>query len=51
MSFVTGFAAGVFQGLDTGLQKSEKRRKDFQDDLIKIGFESRQDNSKLREDK
>jgi len=43
MSFVTGFAAGVFQGLDTGLQKSEKRRKDFQDDLIKIGFEKQID--------
>ena len=39
MSFGAGFATGVFRSLDIGLQKGEKRRKDFQDDLIKIGFE------------
>ena len=43
MSFLKGFATGVFGSIDKALQRSVARTRDYNDDINKIRFERQMD--------
>ena len=50
MSFFTGFVKGLASSVDTAVQKSLKRTREFNDEVDKIRFERQLDEKKEWDD-